>query len=73
MNDGYVYQAYGLVIQSDVALAELLPYSGSLEPGVEVRRGTVHQKPPPEAPQGCFQASPGEACFAWEEYGSYLI
>lgn len=65
----YRYAAYGITINSELALPELAVAVGE-NAEVVIRIGQVGNEPPP--PGGC-RVTPDEACFAWDQLGRFWV
>jgi hypothetical protein len=69
----YKYGVYGLVLSSVLPLPELTP-STEAKADVELTlKGVDWNRRPAEFGEGTFQSTIGEACFHWDEIGSFLV
>lgn len=68
------YRAYGLSIESELALPELLPASAGGRPDVVIRLGTVGPRPPAaECENHAYAVAPDTVCFSWEVVGAFQV
>ncbi len=70
----FQYRAYGLFIQSEIALPELIAVPGTVPADITIRAGIVDPSLPPEASGGLEAwATPDHAFLSFEEAGRFSI